>query len=25
VGVIVTRRRGNSSPVVDGPDEELDF
>lgn len=25
VGVIVTRRRGNSSPVVDGPEEELDF
>lgn len=25
VGVVVTRRRGNSSPVVDGPEEELDF
>ena len=25
LGVIVTRRRGNRSPVVDGPDEELDF
>ncbi|MCU1540964.1 MAG: DedA family protein [Arthrobacter sp.] len=25
VGVIVTRRRGNSSPVVDGPEEELDI
>lgn len=25
VGVIVTRRRGSRSPVVDGPEEELDF
>lgn len=25
VGVIVTRRRGNRSPVGDGPEEELDF
>lgn len=25
VGVIVTRKRGNRSPVVDGPEEELDF
>ena len=25
LGVVVTRRRGNRSPVVDGPEEELDF
>ena len=25
LGVFVTRRRGNRSPVVDGPEEELDF
>ena len=25
VGVVVTRKRGNRSPVVDGPEEELDF
>ena len=25
IGIVVTRRRGGSSPVVDGPEEELDF